>query len=192
MAPMLRLRAGALAGFAMIEVLITLVIILLGLLGVAALMVRANTSQMESYQRVQAVILLEDMRNRIEANRGVATCYANGPTGAQLGTGYGGTPTCVAGTAAQNAQAVADMTDWNAQLLGSAESKSGTKVGAMLGARGCVSEIDAANRIYLISVAWQGMASSAVPKVTCGQGQYGADDSLRRALSVTVRIGDLS
>jgi len=192
MAPMLRMRERALAGFAMIEVLITLIIILLGLLGVAALMVRANTSQMESYQRVQAVILLEDMRNRIEANRAVATCYANGPTGTQLGTGYGGTPTCVAGTVAQNAQAIADMAEWNAQLLGSAESQSGSNVGAMLGARGCVSEIDAANRVYLISVAWQGMASSAVPRVTCGQGQYGADDSLRRALSVTVRIGNLS
>ena len=176
----------------MIEVLVTLVIILLGLLGAVGLMARANTAQMESYQRVQAVILLEDMRNRIEANREVATCYSNGLTGMQLGTGYSGTPSCTAGTAAQNAQAVRDMTDWNALLLGTAEAKSGANIGAMLGARGCISEIDAANNIYMISVVWQGMAPSVVPKVTCGQGQYGADDSLRRALSVTIQIGNLT
>lgn len=178
-------------GFAMLEVLVTLFIILLGLLGSVGLMIRANTAEMESYQRVQAVILLQDMRNRIEANRAVASCYSNGPTGTQLGTGYAGTPSCTGGTATQDAQAVADMTDWNALLLGSAESSSGTKVGAMLGARGCILQIDAANNVYLITVAWQGLQPTAAPTATCGQGQYGAD-TLRRALSVTVRIGTLT
>ena len=179
------------AGFAMLEVLVALVVILLGLLGAVGLMIRSNTAEMESYQRVQAVILLQDMRNRIEANRDVATCYSNGPTGVQLGTGYAGAPACASGTAAQNAQAVADMQAWNALLLGSAETSGGSAVGAMLGARGCISQIDAANKIYLITVAWQGMAPTAAPKATCGQGQYGTD-SQRRALSVTVRIATLA
>ncbi len=179
------------SGFAMLEILVTLFIILVGLLGAVGLMVRANTAEMESYQRVQAVILLQDMRNRIEANRAVVSCYSNGPTGMQLGTGYAGTPSCASGTAAQNAQAVADMTQWNTLLLGSAETNSGTKVGAMLGALGCITQIDAVNNVYLITVAWQGLEPTAAPKATCGQGQYGAD-TLRRALSVTVRIGSLT
>jgi type IV pilus assembly protein PilV len=186
-----RARATSMRGVVMLEVLITLLILLLGLLGVVGLMVRANTSQMESYQRVQALILLEDMRNRIESNRAVATCYASGPTGTQFGTGYAGTPSCTAGSAAQNQQAIDDMSAWNDLLLGSAESKGGAKLGAMLGARGCISEIDAANRIYMVTVAWQGLEPTVAPAVTCGQGQYGSD-ALRRALTVTVRIGTLS
>ncbi len=178
-------------GFAMLEVLITLLILLLGLLGLLGLMTRANTAELESYQRVQAVILMRDMLNRIESNRAVAGCYSNGTVGTQFGTEYAGTPTCTLGSAAQNAQAVADMIDWNALLLGSAETKGGNKIGAMIGARGCITQIDAANKIYMISVVWQGMTPTAAPKVTCGQGRYGATETLRRAVTVTLRIGIL-
>lgn len=182
---------GRIRGATMLEVLVTLLIIMIGLLGAVGLMVRASSAQMESYQRVQALILLEDMRNRIEANRAVATCYSEGATGTEFGTGYSGTPTCAAGSAAQNQQAIDDMTQWHSLLLGSAESKGGTNVGAMLGARGCVSEIDAANKIYMVTVAWQGLNPTVAPAVACGKDAYGTD-TLRRALTVTVRIGSLS
>src|SRR6266568_2914990 len=147
----------SIGGFAMLEVLITLLILLLGLLGLLGLMTRANTAELESYQRVQAVILMRDMLNKIESNR-----------------------------------AVADITAWNALLLGSAETQSGNKIGAMIGARGCITQLDAANNIYMISVVWQGMTPTAAPKVTCGQGQYGATETLRRAVTLTLRIGILS
>src|SRR5260370_38234763 len=84
-------------GFAMLEVLITLLILLLGLLGLLGLMTRANTAELESYQRVQAVILMRDMLNRIEADRAVAGCHSNGTGGTQFGTGYAGTPSCTLG-----------------------------------------------------------------------------------------------
>src|SRR6266705_1055418 len=158
-------------GFAMLEVLITLLILLLGLLGLLGLMTRANTAELESYQRVQAVILMRDMFNRIESNRSVAGCYSNGTVGTQFGTGYADTPTCT---------------------LGSAETKGGNKIGAMIGARGCITQLDATNNIYMISVVWQGMTPTAAPKVTCGQGQYGATETLRRAVTLTLRIGILS
>jgi type IV pilus assembly protein PilV len=173
-------------------VLITLLILLLGLLGLLGLMTRANTAELESYQRVQAVILMRDMFNRIESNRAVAGCYSNGTVGTQFGTEYAGTPTCTLGSAAQNAQAVADITAWNALLLGGAETKSGNKIGAMIGARGCITQLDAANNIYMISVVWQGMTPTAAPKVTCGLGKYGATETLRRAVTLTLRIGTLT
>ena len=179
------------SGVAMLEVLVAMLILMLGLLGVVGLMVRANTAEMESYQRVQALILVRDMTGRINSNRGVAACYSNGPAGIQLGTGYGGTPSCLVGTAAQNAQAVADMTEWNAQLLGSAETQGASKVGAMIGARGCITQIDAANNIYMVTVVWQGLNPTVAPTVTCGQNQYGSDD-FRRAVNVTLRIGTLT
>jgi type IV pilus assembly protein PilV len=186
-------RTGhGIAGFTILEILVSLVIVLLGVLGLAGLIIRSNQAEMESYQRVQALALAQDMADRINANRKVVTCYSNGATGMQLGTGYSGTPACTAGSAQQNARAVADMNAWNARLLGSAEVLSGSNVGAMIGARGCVNQIDAANRIYLVSVAWQGLAATSAPAAgnDCGLDQYG-DNALRRVVTVTIRIGTL-
>ncbi|MEK6592716.1 MAG: type IV pilus modification protein PilV [Pseudomonadota bacterium] len=181
---------NGIAGFTMLEILISLVIVLLGVLGLAALIIRSNQAEMESYQRVQALMLAQDMADRINANRKVITCYSNGATGMQLGTGYSGTPACAAGNTQQNARAVADMTAWNSLLTGSAEVLSGSNVGAMIGARGCVDQIDPATQTYIVSVAWQGLAATAAPGNTCGLNLYGTD-SLRRVVSVTLRIGTL-
>src|SRR3954469_10265858 len=77
-------------GFAMLEVMITLVILLIALLGLAGIVTRSNAAELESYQRVQALILVQDMVDRINANRKYAACYSNGSTGITLGTGYSG------------------------------------------------------------------------------------------------------
>ena len=64
-------------GFSMVEVLVTIVILTIGLLGLAGLQGRASTAQMESYQRSQALILLADMADRINANRSNAAAYVS-------------------------------------------------------------------------------------------------------------------
>ena len=56
-------------GSSLIEVLVTLVILMIGLLGLVGLLVQSQRSQVESYQRVQALVLLEDMASRINTNR---------------------------------------------------------------------------------------------------------------------------
>ena len=53
-----------------------MVILLVGLLGLAALMTSSQKAESESYQRAQALLLLQDMVERINANRAVAACYA--------------------------------------------------------------------------------------------------------------------
>lgn len=63
------------AGFSLIEVLVTILILMVGLLGLAGLQGRAVTSQMEAYQRSQALILMKDMADRINANRKNAASY---------------------------------------------------------------------------------------------------------------------
>lgn len=181
------------SGASLIEVLVTLVILMLGLLGLVGMMVHSQRSQMESYQRVQALVLLEDMVNRINANRKAAACYV--VTTTTSGTPYLGTdstvsPACTTGTAQQQARAVQDMNEWHALLLGSAEMSGTSKVGAMLGARGCVELVSAG--LYQVSVVWQGMGKSAAPTgVTCASGLYG-DEAQRRAVSVKVQITSLS
>lgn len=183
------------AGFSMIEVLVTLVILLFGLLGAVGLMTASQKAQMESYQRVQAIILLEDMVSRINANRKVASCYAI--TDLTSGSGYLGTqataitPTCSVGTTDQNVRAVSDLNDWGNILLGSSEVLNNNNTGAMIGARGCIS-YDATNDIYVVSVAWQGLSSTVASStgLKCASTAYGSA-AQRRIVSATVKIATL-
>lgn len=182
------------SGFTMLEILIAIVIVLLGVLGLAGLIVRSNQAELESYQRVQALLLAQDMADRINVNRKVVSCYSNGATGVQLGTagaGHTGIPACGVGTDPQQQQrAVADMNAWDSQLTGSAEVQSGSNIGAMIGARGCITQINAATQTYIVAVAWQGLVATAVPGNTCAQNLYD-NDAKRRVVTLTFRIGDL-
>lgn len=176
-------------GFSLIEILVAIFILVLGLLGFAALQARATTAELESYQRVQALILAQDIVDRINANRKVASCYVTGST---LGTGYSGTPSCSAGSAAQQTQAINDLNEWDALLKGAAETKGTANVGAMVGARGCIS-YDTSSKIYTVEVAWQGKSSTTSPSsgLTCGSGSYGSE-TLRRVVSLVFSIADLT
>lgn len=181
----------------MIEVLVSMVILLLGILGLAGLMVTSQRAETESYQRSQALLLLQDMVGRINANRKVAACYiTSDPTTSAatfLGVGSTFTPSCALGTIQADTLANNDMTAWSNLLAGASEQLGGSNVGAMVGARGCVSG-NPTTGIYQVSVAWQGIVSTtAAPAgLTCGTGQYGTDDSLRRVVSVPLQIANLN
>lgn len=177
------------AGFSLIEVLITIVILMIGLLGLAGLQGRALNSQMESYQRSQALILLKDMENRINANRKNAASYV-----ATVGTGAA-CPAAGATTASQ------DLNEWCNTLLGASETTGGGNVGAMINARGCIYET-AASAVgvpgqYMIAVAWQGLNSTAAQSSVlagmgnCGSGQYG-NEAQRRVVTLPVFVGTLN
>lgn len=174
-------------GATLIEILVSLVILLVGLLGLIGVMIQSQRAQLESYQRVQALLLVQDMVARITANRVAADCYV---TTTPLGTGNSATPDAsgcpAAASAVQQTRAVQDLTDWKNLLLGSTEASGGNNVGAMLDARGCVSK-DVTTGIYQVAVVWQGIQTTGAPPagISCGSGSYG-DDVLRRAVSVTV------
>lgn len=170
-------------GFSMIEVLVTLLILLLGLLGLAGLIRQSQSSEMESYQRVQALILLRDMAERINTNRPSAAAYVTGTT-APLGTSS--SESC---TNPSNVVAI-DRCLWDAALKGAAETSGTSKVGAMLGGRGCVTSPSTDE--YLIQVVWQGLSATAAPpsSILCGKDTYG-DDKNRRAVTTVIRIGVL-
>jgi type IV pilus assembly protein PilV len=186
-----------LEGFALLEVLVSIVILLFGLLGLAGVSSRANLAEMESHQRIQAVELAQDMADRLNANRKVATCYSNGTTGVQVGSGSATIPACASGNVQQQTQVAADLTAWSNMIKGQAEVQAGVKVGAMIGAVGCVTLDDATNNVYLIAVSWQGLAKTAAPTLSsgtafpCGSGAYG-DEKLHRVVTTKVQIGTLS
>ena len=187
------------AGFTMLEILISLFLLAVGLLGMLGLQAQATVAEFESYQRGQALVFVQDMVDRINANRGAGLCYAvttdaaNGSP--QLGSGTAAT-TCVggAGTTVTRAMADKDLLDWDNALKGAAETKGGANVGGLLSARGCVS-LDAVTGNYRVAVAWQGMSSTIAPtavdaNATCGLNQYG-NEATRREVSITFRMADL-
>ena len=189
-------RQGSADGFALVEILVSLVIVLIGLLGVAGLQARALEAEMESYQHAQATVLLQDMVDRINANRQTAPCYAITAADGALFVGTGATvnlPVECAGFGDANTQLQAenDITDWHNLLLGATETFEGNSVGAMIGARGCIVATDVLNQIYTVAVAWQGLTDTAAPAVSCGNNQYG-NEARRRVVWTTLRIADLT
>jgi len=173
-------------GFTLLEVLISILILAFGVLGLAALQVRGQQAELESYQRAQALVLIQDMVDRINSNRKTAGCYAFTPLpdNGSVFVGTGATaPTCTAayGTTQTRARADADVAAWDALLKGAAESLGANQVGAMVGARGCVTlDTTVTPNLYRVSVAWQGVAktvnpTSIDPNLTCATGQYGSD-----------------
>ncbi|WP_143762930.1 type IV pilus modification PilV family protein [Ramlibacter tataouinensis] len=181
----------------MIEVLVTMVIIAFGLLGMVGLQARLQSTEMESYQRTQALLLLDDLRGRIEANRlEVATYPDHAPATASVGTNM----TCPAAGAAAT-RALNDVREWCLALQGAAESLGGNSVGAMIGGRGCVEDLGvgpAGDLRVRISVAWQGLTPIAAPVEACGAGLYNGTagtpcqgDLCRRVVSTVVRIANL-
>lgn len=185
-----RLRGSR--GSTIIEVLVALLVIAVGLLGIAGLQSRLVVSEVEAYQRSQALILLQDMANRIQANRSAAASYVTTSTG----TGV----TCGASTAST---ADRDLGDWCNALQGAAEVVGANKRGAMIGARGCIAQRSGDATIYDVSIAWQGLTPLTSPSNTCGKttgstnnydttGTPCVDDKCRRVVTIQVPLGNLA
>ena len=187
MLPMNRIRRFAAPakyrGTSMLEILVTILILAIGMLGLAALQGQAHTSELESYQRAQALVLLQDLSSRMEGNINNAASYVT----TAIGTGVTDSSDC----AGLGTRAATDLCEWSKALKGSSEIIGGgtTKQGAMINGRGCVATT--ATNIYLVSVVWQGLNPTAIPFTTCGQNSYDSE-ATRRAVTMTISIPTLS
>jgi type IV pilus assembly protein PilV len=173
------------SGVTMLEVLVAIFILTVGLLGTAGLQSKMQIAEIEAYQRAQAIVLLQDMVDRVNANRKNADDYVT-VVGTPLGTAE-------TDCSALTSPADKDKCDWNNALFGAAETKGTVTLGAMNGARGCITNpVTAMPREVVVAVAWQGMGPTFAPgATTCGQGAYGADDRVRRAMVARITIGCL-
>ena len=182
------------AGFTLLEVLVSIIIFSFGLLGIASLQVTMQTSHVEGYQRSQAVLLLRDIAERLNANINSAADYV---TGTATPVGYGDNLAEDCDDPALS-EADRDMCEWSLKLKGASELRDGTRTGAMIGARGCIEELIAADPtagvcapgVYRVSLVWQGMRASRAPAegLACGKDQFG-DEGLRRIVTSTVTVG---
>jgi type IV pilus assembly protein PilV len=178
-------------GISLVEVLVAMVILAVGLLSLVVLQGRIQVLQIESYQRSQALLLLNDMANRISLNRNQAGVYVT-TMAAPVGVGLGACPTDT------STRQKSDISQWCELLQGASEASAGGKVGAMVGGRGCVEDLG--SNQYMVVVAWQGMSPISAPpsSVGCGKDLYNGgpdspcqNDQCRRAVTTIVRIAPL-
>lgn len=182
------LRRARQHGFTLIEVMVTILVLAVGLLGLAGMNARILNGQFEAYQRAQAMLLVGDMVNRLRANPEAARA---GLFGDQAGLGLTAA-VCDETAAVQNP--AMDLACWNEALRGVSVTDGATKLGSMIGARGCIERISGAATstvVLRVSVAWQGLSPTAASALPCGFGQYGANDSLRRVVAVDVGLAYL-
>jgi type IV pilus assembly protein PilV len=179
------------SGATLIEILVSILILMFGLLGLVGVMVQSQRAQLESFQREQALLLAQDMVQRMQVNKAVVSCYV---LSSYLGVDHLTAPastTCASGTVAQRTRFAQDMTDWLALLQGGGETSGGNSVGGVPGARGCITQ-DSTTGIYQVSIAWQGGVTAAAPPggIACGLNAYNSDgtDSARRAVALTVLL----
>lgn len=202
-------------GFNLLEILVSLLVLCIGLLGLVGMQAAAQQAEMESYQRAQAMVLLNDVVDRINTNRKAATCYAvttNTTSGTPhlgtTGTDHYDTSGFSCPSLATNPNAVAraslDLQLIDQMVQGVAEAKGGASIGAMLGARVCIG-FDTNSQSYTVAVAWQGLSTTFSPASwptasnpavarNCALNKYGsgANDAQRRVVWTTLLVAALT
>lgn len=203
----MRFGQDSASGFTLLEVLVSLIILLIGLLGIAILMLKGQRASFEGYQRQQALAMAQEMAEKIRANQGGAPYYVTGTAEGAGMPGRGGlldafealtsdekclTANCDSAGIARN-----HLATWDGMLIGAAETKdvATNPVGGIIGARGCIewSETDDTKKlttlpVFWVSVAWQGEGNTVPPAndaSACGKDLYG--NEARRRL-VTLRV----
>lgn len=132
-------RAARMSGFSMVEALVALVVLAVGMLGIASLYVITLRSSGSAMTRMQAVNLASDLGDRIRANRNAGSEYANAAPASDV--------PCVGASASCSPAEMAahDLFVWQRQIdntLPGDPSGTVTVVGA------------GAPRTYTITVTW--------------------------------------
>ncbi|WP_332671271.1 type IV pilus modification protein PilV [Aromatoleum sp.] len=182
------------SGFSLLEVLVSIVILAIGLLGLAGLQTKANVVEMEAYQRSVALMLVQDMANRVAAGREYIADF-NAASLTPFGVGNAQPAGC-----AGKAEAQLQLCEWSDALKGVAEKTSAGSIGAPLDMRGCLIAVtppteDALAEYFVVGV-WQGLTPTASPPENT-PGDRCADavaygDGLRRAVVTRVLIPKLT
>lgn len=140
-------------GFSIVEVLVALVVLSIGMLGIAALYVESLRAGRSAIYRTQAVNLASDLADRIRANRNAREAYqltaAGTPAAARCApTDTENSVTCTPAQLAQD-----DLARWleviNTQLPGVPDANPRTPNGTVNVAPGA-----AGTRQYTIAVTW--------------------------------------
>ncbi len=159
-------------GFSLVEVLIAVLVLSVGILGVAALQVTTKRSNFEAVQRSSAAVLVHDLIERMRANADELASYTNNGAGLTLDGGTIGAATDCAVSSCNAAQlAQFDLFEWEQALAGVTEQVGGNNSGGLVTPTACITGPNGGSGTYTIALAWRGLSKLSNPTLNaCGQG----------------------
>lgn len=175
------------AGFSLIEVAVSLLLISISTLGLAGLQISAKHLGHQASQRTEAIALAGELLERMRANRGVLSLYAVEGVGDAAGARLDvpGTDCRVTACSAQQLSAW-DLWEWEGALNGVSTGGSG---GGLDRAFACVS---VRGGVVEVEVNWEGFRERPEPEAEpgCGAGAYGEDGARRQFLRLVSYLGE--
>lgn len=100
-------------GFTLIEVLVAVLVLSIGLLGIASLQATSLRNNNDASMQTRASYIASDMADRLRANSSVANSYAGNYAAAPSGPDNG---RCIPVTCAPAEMVLNDVAEWNTQL----------------------------------------------------------------------------
>ncbi|MBS1212376.1 MAG: putative type fimbrial biosis protein PilV [Proteobacteria bacterium] len=178
------------SGFSILEVLIAALVFSIGVLGVAALQIKAKQANYEAVQRTQASTLAYELLEKMRMNSAGATSplisyvTASGTRTLDSTTTLTGVTDCGSASCSPDALALYDVQNFLNGLLGAGEKKGTSNVGGLADPTACLSgPATGVSGVYTLTIAWRGQAELTNSNAsTCGQGKYGTNDKYRRIL----------
>jgi type IV pilus assembly protein PilV len=173
-------------GFTLVEVLVTLVITAIALLGFVGLQNRAQMAELEASNRVHANLLAQHMVGQIKANPTLGNVCASFSSSSWTTSS---TTTCPILSTWKS------LIDGNNETIGAGTSS--LKVGGITKGKGCITYAESSTpnglikpAMYKVEVAWQGVNKSADggDADSCGYGGYGDDNGKHRLVSYDVYV----
>jgi type IV pilus assembly protein PilV len=138
------------SGFTMVEVLVALVVLAIGLLGIAALYLNSLQSGRTAIYRTQAVTLAADLADRIRMNRTAQASYATLFADAEAAV-----PACITTGGCSDADlAATDLSNWKAELAQALPNGQGQVAVTLPAAAGQPTN-------YVITVRWAEVGEAA-------------------------------
>lgn len=161
-------------GFTLIEVMITIIVVTVGLLGMAAMQVITKKNNFEAVQRTAATALANDIIERMRVNPSQLPEYAGnkGSPPPILGGASLGSSKPSADCATTNCSAYQlsqyDLWEWEQMLDGASEIANGDAAGGLTLPTACLStDVPAGvvdrSGMYTVAIAWRGAAKLADP-----------------------------
>jgi type IV pilus assembly protein PilV len=146
-------------GFSLIEVMVSLVIMVIGLIGIFNLHIISKQGSFESFQQTQASYYANDMINRMRLNSLQLVNY-DGKYEAILPSKAEPSPACGVGALCTPAQMTAwDIYEWQAAFSGLAEIVDSKPVGGLDTPSACITV--SANTVTVVIV-WRGIRETNI------------------------------
>lgn len=162
-------------GMSLIEVLISVLVLAIGILGMAGLQMNAKQTNFEALQRSTASALMQNMLERMRANSTALADYASDQTSAPKD--------CTANSCTASELAAWDRWEWKQLLEGTSESGRG----GLVDPTACIIH-DAGD--VAVTVYWTGLADIRHTSANACAGLAAGDISKIRVLELQVFISE--